>query len=61
MQLGQEMADEADVSIQGLIRRDHFEDALRDVRRSVSPDDVRKYQQFASTLQQCRGIGSHTL
>jgi len=48
----------ADEQIQALVTADHLEAALRDARRSVSADDVRKYQQFATTLRQCRGIGS---
>lgn len=40
------------------IRRDHFEEAMRFARKSVSENDVRKYQMFAQTLQQSRGFGS---
>jgi len=31
---------------------------MRFARRSVSDNDMRKYQMFAQTLQQARGIGS---
>ena len=40
------------------ITRAHFEEAMRYARRSVSDADMRKYQMFAQTLQQARGIGS---
>ncbi|XP_020624905.1 transitional endoplasmic reticulum ATPase [Orbicella faveolata] len=41
------------------IRRDHFEDAMRFARRSVSDNDIRKYEMFAQTLQQSRGFGGN--
>jgi len=40
------------------IRRDHFEEAMRYARRSVSDKDIRKYESFAQTLQQARGFGN---
>lgn len=40
------------------IRRDHFEEAMKFARRSVSDNDIRKYEVFAKTLQQSRGFGS---
>lgn len=40
------------------IRRDHFEEAMKFARRSVSDSDIRKYEMFAQTLQQSRGFGS---
>jgi len=40
------------------IRRDHFEEAMKYARRSVSDHDIRKYEMFAQTLQQSRGFGS---
>lgn len=40
------------------IRRDHFEEAMKFARRSVSDNDIRKYEMFAQTLQQSRGFGS---
>ncbi|XP_078387501.1 transitional endoplasmic reticulum ATPase-like [Cetorhinus maximus] len=40
------------------IRRDHFEEAMRFGRRSVSDNDIRKYEMFAQTLQQSRGFGN---
>ncbi|RMZ99158.1 transitional endoplasmic reticulum ATPase [Brachionus plicatilis] len=39
------------------IRRDHFEEAMKFARRSVSDNDIRKYEMFAQTLQQGRGFG----
>ena len=33
----------------------HFEEAMRFARRSVSDADIRRYEMFASTLQQSRG------
>ncbi|CAM5169604.1 unnamed protein product [Eretmochelys imbricata] len=40
------------------IRRDHFEEAMRFARRSVSDNDIRKYEMFAQTLQQSRSFGN---
>ena len=40
------------------IRKAHFEESMKYARRSVSDADIRKYQAFAQTLQQSRGIGS---
>ncbi|KAG2262444.1 hypothetical protein Bca52824_069523 [Brassica carinata] len=40
------------------IRAAHFEESMKYARRSVSDADIRKYQAFAQTLQQSRGIGS---
>ncbi|CAK8675717.1 transitional endoplasmic reticulum ATPase [Clavelina lepadiformis] len=40
------------------IRRDHFEEAMRFARRSVTDKDIRKYEMFAQTLQQARGFGN---
>ena len=34
------------------IRGDHFEEAMKNVRRSVRDNDIRKYVMFAQTLQQ---------
>lgn len=33
----------------------HFEDSMRFARRSVSDADIRRYEMFASTMQQSRG------
>ncbi|CAF4110267.1 unnamed protein product [Adineta steineri] len=40
------------------IRHDHFEEAFKFARRSVSDNDLRKYQMFSQTLQQPRGFDS---
>ncbi|KAK7411095.1 hypothetical protein VNO78_02485 [Psophocarpus tetragonolobus] len=40
------------------IKPAHFEESMKFARRSVSDADIRKYQLFAQTLQQSRGIGS---
>ncbi len=39
------------------IRRDHFEEAMRFARRSVTDNDIRKYEMFAQKLQTARGFG----
>jgi len=41
------------------IRKDHFEEAMRFARRSVSDNDVRRYDMFSQTLQQSRGLGTN--
>jgi len=40
------------------ITREHFEESMKFARRSVSDNDIRKYEMFAQTLQQSRGFGS---
>merc|ERR1711953_351163 len=37
----------------------HFEEAMRFARRSVSDQDIRKYEMFSQTLQQSRGFGQN--
>ncbi|XP_073048632.1 cell division cycle protein 48 homolog isoform X1 [Primulina eburnea] len=49
--------DDAD-DIVSEIRAAHFEESMKYARRSVSDADIRKYQLFAQTLQQSRGLGS---
>ncbi|KAM4096468.1 hypothetical protein ACJW30_08G107100 [Castanea mollissima] len=39
------------------IRAAHFEESMKFARRSVSDADICKYQVFAQTLQQSRGLG----
>ena len=39
------------------IRRDHFEEAMKFARRSVTDTDIRKYEAFAQRLQTSRGFG----
>jgi len=41
------------------ITRAHFEEAMKFARRSVSDNDIRKYEMFAQTLQQSRGLGNN--
>ena len=40
------------------ITKAHFEEAMKFARRSVSDNDIRKYEMFSQTLQQSRGFGS---
>merc|ERR1719502_1848059 len=40
------------------ITRAHFEESMKFARRSVSDNDIRKYEMFSQTLQQSRGFGS---
>uniref|UniRef100_UPI00398ED519 transitional endoplasmic reticulum ATPase-like isoform X1 n=2 Tax=Pristiophorus japonicus TaxID=55135 RepID=UPI00398ED519 len=57
-QANPDMAMEDDYDPVPEIRRDHFEEAMRFGRRSVSDNDIRKYEMFAQTLQQSRGFGN---
>jgi len=41
------------------IRSEHFEEAMKFARRSVSDNDIRKYEMFSKTLQQSRGFGAN--
>merc|ERR1712190_100412 len=41
------------------VGRKHFEEAMKFARRSVSDQDIRKYQMFSQTLQQSRGFGQN--
>jgi len=55
-------ADDMETDIEDLvpeIRRDHFEEAMKFARRSVSDNDIRKYDMFSQTLQQSRGFGGN--
>ena len=49
---------ETDDDTEPEIRRDHFEEAMKFARRSVSDNDIRKYEMFSQTLQQSRGFGT---
>lgn len=53
-----EAMEEDDVDDVSEIKAAHFEESMKFARRSVSDADIRKYQLFASTLQQSRGFGS---
>ena len=39
------------------LTRSHIEEAMQGARRSVSDADIRKYEMFATSLQQSRGFG----
>ncbi|XP_028413042.1 transitional endoplasmic reticulum ATPase [Dendronephthya gigantea] len=54
---GMDVEDDEDVDAVPDIRRDHFEEAMKFARRSVTDNDIRKYEMFAQTLQQSRGLG----
>ena len=41
------------------ITRIHFEDAMKFARRSVTDNDIRKYEMFAQKLQTARGFGQN--
>ncbi|XP_075505002.1 cell division cycle protein 48 homolog isoform X1 [Primulina tabacum] len=53
-----EAMEEDDADDVSEIRAAHFEESMKYARRSVSDADIRKYQLFAQTLQQSRGLGS---
>merc|ERR550537_1602519 len=40
------------------ITKYHFEESMKFARRSVSDNDIRKYEMFSQTLQQSRGFGN---
>merc|ERR1712051_260466 len=40
------------------ITKRHFEEAMKFARRSVSDNDIKKYEMFSQTLQQARGFGN---
>lgn len=40
------------------IKATHFEESMKYARRSVSEADIIKYEAFAQTLQQSRGLGT---
>jgi transitional endoplasmic reticulum ATPase len=54
-----ETTEEEEVDPVPEIRKDHFEMAMQYARRSVSDQDIRKYEMFAQTLQQARGFGNN--
>jgi len=41
------------------ITRRHFEEAMMYARRSVSDKDIQRYEMFAQTLHQSRGLGAN--
>ncbi|KAF8387100.1 hypothetical protein PRIPAC_76242 [Pristionchus pacificus] len=53
------MEDEEETDPVPAIMRSHFEEAMKFARRSVSDNDIRKYEMFAQTLSQQRGFGNN--
>merc|ERR1712106_650267 len=41
------------------ITKKHFEESMKFARRSVSDNDIKKYEMFSQTLQQSRGFGNN--
>jgi transitional endoplasmic reticulum ATPase len=41
------------------ITREHFEEAMKFARRSVTDQDIRRYEMFSQNLQQSRGFGNN--
>ncbi|KAK6042692.1 ATPase, AAA family [Cooperia oncophora] len=58
-QRGEELMDDEIYDPVPEITRLHFEEAMKFARRSVSDNDIRKYEMFAQTLQQQRGFGNN--
>ncbi|KAJ3249653.1 AAA ATPase cdc48 [Chytriomyces hyalinus] len=56
---GEELMDDDDVDPVPEITKAHFEEAMRYARRSVSDNDIRKYEMFAQNLQQRLGIAAN--
>jgi len=54
-QAADQMEDDEDLVPE--LRKEHFEEAMKYARRSVSDADIKKYEMFAKTLQQSRGFG----
>ncbi|KAI9504576.1 P-loop containing nucleoside triphosphate hydrolase protein [Coemansia spiralis] len=50
--------DEEEVDLVPEITVAHFEEAMRFARRSVSDNDIRRYEMFAQNMQQSRGFGA---
>ena len=56
---GEELMDDGMADPVPVITRGHFEEAMKFARRSVTDNDIRKYEMFAQTLQQSRGFGTN--
>ncbi|CAO4365223.1 hypothetical protein L5515_014164 [Caenorhabditis briggsae] len=56
---GEELMEDDTVDPVPEITRAHFEEAMKFARRSVTDNDIRKYEMFAQTLQQSRGFGNN--
>ncbi len=41
------------------VTKRHFQEAMAFARRSVSDQDIKRYEMFAQTLQQSRGFGAN--
>lgn len=59
-EMGEEPAEDGQEAFDPVpeLRRDHFEEAMKFARRSVTDAAIRRYEMFAQTLQQSRGFGS---
>jgi len=58
-QEGKDEMDTEQAEFVSAITRHHFEEAMKGARRSVTDNDIRKYEMFAQTLQQSRGFGNN--
>ncbi|KAI6197975.1 hypothetical protein M3Y94_01289300 [Aphelenchoides besseyi] len=56
---GEELIDSEAVDPLPEITRAHFEEVMKFARRSLTNNDIRKYEVFAQTLQQSRGFGNN--
>uniref|UniRef100_A0A1I7UG09 vesicle-fusing ATPase n=2 Tax=Caenorhabditis tropicalis TaxID=1561998 RepID=A0A1I7UG09_9PELO len=56
---GEELMEDDTVDPVPEITREHFEESMKFARRSVTDNDIRKYEMFAQTLQQSRGFGNN--
>ncbi len=41
------------------VSKRHFEESMKFARRSVTDQDIKKYEMFSQTLQQSRGFGQN--
>ena len=41
------------------VSKRHFEESMKFARRSVTDQDIKKYEMFSQTLQQSRGFGNN--
>uniref|UniRef100_A0AC35TJI2 Vesicle-fusing ATPase n=1 Tax=Rhabditophanes sp. KR3021 TaxID=114890 RepID=A0AC35TJI2_9BILA len=56
---GEELMEEEEVDPVPVLTKKHFEEAMKFARRSVSDNDIVKYESFSETLQQQRGFGNN--
>jgi transitional endoplasmic reticulum ATPase len=54
-----EVEDEDEEDTVSEVGKQHFEEAMKYARRSVSDQDIKKYEMFSQTLQQSRGFGNN--